>query len=87
MLPEQSSLSESALSWTQPCCERCWIDAEGEFDLGVDEHSVWEHLVSLRRPMLVRNPPIERCAWCGGATFIGLYRRADPATVPYPARK
>lgn len=33
---------------------------------------------------LVEREP-ERCAWCGKLTLSGIFVRADPASVPYPA--
>lgn len=75
------------LSWTQPCCERCWIDREGTWE--IDEAEGFQYLAALRQPVrMVRDEAVlERCSFCGGPTFIGIYVRVDPATVPYPAVK
>ena len=69
-------------SWTQPCCERCWIE----------RHAVWDEaemdlLIGLRLPVQVIEPDLVQCAFCGSPTFIGVFVRADPASVPYPALK
>jgi hypothetical protein len=62
------------LSWTQPCCERCWINIVGRVEEGV------------RQPHLLASAwQLERCSWCGEPTIIGLYVRHDPRQVPYPA--
>jgi hypothetical protein len=70
-----------SLSWTQPTCEACWID----------QHSNWDEdniaLVSIDRPVMVKDDIIQQCSYCGGLTFVGIYTRADPATVPYPKEK
>lgn len=73
-----------ALSWTQPQCEACWVEANAEWiGEGV--------LTSLRVPVMLRPDPdearVEQCAWCGCATFVGIYVRVDPTTVPYPRAK
>lgn len=74
------------MSWTQPQCERCWIEANGEFDLHtLPNGQVVDRLVSLRKPIRLVDPPVEACAWCGALTISGIYVRADPASVPYPA--
>ena len=38
-----------------------------------------------RRPHRMVEPDVERCSWCGRRTRSGIYLRADPASVPYPA--
>lgn len=77
-----------SLDWTQPVCEACWIEQEGEWDMSTDGTEVWQKLVALRIPArVVGEPTIERCSWCGAATFVGIYKREDPAKVRYPAEK
>ena len=69
-----------ALSWTKPTCEACWRD----------QHSQWdeeENLVSIDRPSMVKEADLERCSYCGSPTIVGIYTRADPATVAYPRDK
>lgn len=68
-----------ALSWTQPTCESCWID----------QHSAWDGdgLISIDRPVMVKEAGIEQCSYCGNPTIMGIYTRADPATVAYPREK
>lgn len=34
-------------------------------------------------PVRMAQPRIEYCGWCATRTESGIYRRADPATVPY----
>lgn len=67
-------------SWNQPQCERCWVV----------EHSTWEgdQLLDVRLPvrMELGSGPPERCAWCGLPTWVGIWVRADPSTVPYPSQ-
>ena len=69
------------LSWNQPMCERDWIAQRG----------VWEgdRLVSLEKPVgLTREYiEVEQCAWCGEPTIFGVFVRANPANVRFPAEK
>jgi hypothetical protein len=67
------------LSWNQPQCENCWIEREATWDGDV--------LTGIRAPVRLTEPVIERCAWCGEPTIFGVYRRADPTTVLFPATK
>ncbi len=67
------------LSWTQPICERCWIEQESEND--------GKMITRIRVPVRVTEPEICQCSWCGKLTIFGAFKRADPATVPYPAEK
>lgn len=72
--------------WNQPKCERCWIEHEGRWD--TDEAEGITYLSSVRIPFRLTDPDgprVEQCAWCGQPTIVGIYVRADPATVPYPA--
>jgi hypothetical protein len=34
----------------------------------------------------LREPRIDYCGWCAQRTESGIYRRADPALVPFPDR-
>lgn len=65
------------LSWNCPICEFCWIDQEAVLDSN-------GLMTGIRRPAMVVDPPVEMCAWCGNATIIGIYKRADPKSVKYP---
>lgn len=38
-----------------------------------------------RQPFRLREVDVEICAWCGVTTMSGIFVRADPATVAYPA--
>lgn len=63
-------------AWTHSCCERCWIEREGEWrpapEVGGDV------LVSIRRPVRIREPDLEQCCFCGAPTIIGIYVMHDP---------
>lgn len=64
-------------NWTQPQCERCWLDNNTHLNPETKE-------IEIRRPVLMVGDHAEQCAWCGQLTIIGLYVRVDPSTVPYP---
>lgn len=64
------------MTWTQPICEKCWVEQEAKWE--------GERLVEIRTPHKVIGPDMEQCAWCGQPTIVGIYKRADPETVPYP---
>lgn len=71
-------------SWTQPICEADWIAGNSVYD--------GTRLDTIRVPVRVRTPEgeppvIEKCAYCGAPTIVGIYVRADPTSVPYPAVK
>jgi hypothetical protein len=68
-----------ALSWTQPTCERCWINKHGNVH---DDGSE-----TIDRPVMVREADVEQCSYCGALTIVGIYTRADPTTVAYPREK
>lgn len=68
-------------NWTQPCCEACWINREAKWEELPDGR---EKLVAIRRPVMVKGGMVERCAFCGNPTFLGIYVRENPAEVPYP---
>lgn len=66
------------MSWTQPICEECWLQLESE--VNGDE-------VKIRMPVRLREPQVEECSYCGHVTIFGVYKRDDPAKVPYPKAK
>jgi hypothetical protein len=68
-----------ALSWTQPTCEACWL--KKNTIVGADNEFI------VRRPTMVKEAELERCSYCGAPTIVGIYTRADPATVTYPREK
>lgn len=37
-------------------------------------------------PLRLARPVIEYCGWCAQRTESGIYRREDPAVVPFPDR-
>ena len=61
-----------SLSWTQPCCSRCWRKNHPDrIPVRLTDESGFESAV-------------EVCAWCGDETVDGIYAKVDPRTVPYP---
>ena len=67
------------MSWTQPQCERCWINLNTAIDPTFE--------VTIRQPVMVKDREIETCAFCGEFTIVGIYVRADPSTIPYPKKE
>lgn len=57
------------MTWTQPCCEDCWVVREG---------ARRPHRVAAERFVDAR------CCFCGRTTRSGIFVRVDPATVSYP---
>lgn len=37
-------------------------------------------------PVRLQRPRLDFCGWCASKTEAGIYRRADPETVPFPDR-
>jgi hypothetical protein len=64
-----------ALTWTQPCCERCWIDRH-RVDL--------DGATEVPQPVHGLPPELEACCFCGLLTIMGVYVRIDPTSVPFP---
>ena len=62
--------------WNQPVCEGCWIRKHTKVVAGQRDLT--------RVPVRVSDAPVERCCYCGGMTFVGIYVRIDPETVPFP---
>jgi hypothetical protein len=58
------------MSWTQAICADCW-------DEKYPDRKVRPH----QRANVAE---LERCAYCGNATHLGIYVRDDPAKVPFP---
>lgn len=63
------------MNWTQPKCERCWVEAETTLEEGT---------IRIRRPSRIAEPEVETCAFCGELTISGIYVREDPRTLAYP---
>ena len=59
-------------SWTQPQCERCYVASKLMVENG-------QPIIAM--PVVIVDPELEQCAWCGALTVVGIFRRADPATV------
>jgi len=66
------------MSWSQPCCESCWIHRN---------HTVVDEGIEIRTPVQVTDAGIHTCGFCGNMTIMGVFVRADPATVKYPRTK
>jgi hypothetical protein len=65
-------------SWNQPICERDWI---------AQHSSVGEvGMLSIDRPVRLKDAMVEQCAFCGHVTIFGVYVRVDPDTVPFPTK-
>lgn len=62
-------------AWTHPQCERCWIRGE------TSSNPATGHL-EVRRPARLTGDRLQYCCYCGDLTISGIYRRADPATLP-----
>lgn len=75
------------LSWNQPCCERCWIERHGEWEFSPGAIGPWSALVAVRQPTVVRNPGLNRCAFCGAMTIMGIFVRFNPVEVRFPAKE
>jgi hypothetical protein len=61
------------MSWTQPCCEDCWVVREGARR---PNRVTTEHrFVGVQ------------CCFCGRITHSGIYVRVDPRSVPYPGEE
>jgi hypothetical protein len=60
---------ERRYSWTQPCCEICWVDRYPGREPTRLKYEVRED---------------ENCVYCAAHTFSGIYVRVDPAEAPYP---
>lgn len=75
------------MQWTHPMCEACWVNERGTWERLPDGSG--EYLSALRMPVLLRrdDPKVEQCAYCGRPTFVGLFVRADPTTLPFPAKE
>jgi hypothetical protein len=71
-------------NWSHPICERCWIEAEGEWELVRTDDGGHQQLARLRFPIHIKEPLIERCGWCGQPTIFGVYRMADPRAIAFP---
>lgn len=76
------------LSWNTAMCERCWIDRRGVW---VPGDGAAEVLAELPIPVRLKLPdgemPVERCGWCGSPTFVGIFVRVDPTTIPWPSEE
>ena len=65
----EDQLPPPRFSWTQPCCETCWIERNpGRTPVVV--------VIAERDP--------ETCVHCGEPTRDGIYVRIDPASAPHP---
>lgn len=79
---DRTVLTAMTDTYNQPMCEACWIDQE-TIELPNGDMTV-------RVPARVErgsDVKVEQCAWCGCATIVGIYVRADPATVRFPRQE
>jgi hypothetical protein len=58
------------MNWNQPCCDFCYLLQRPD----------------ARTPIRLRSAPKEKCAWCGDMTTSGIYVRAHPSEVKFPAK-
>lgn len=62
-----------------PVCEACWIEREATWD-----ENDTEIMIGLRLPVrIVEIDTLERCGFCGHATFIGIYQRVKRSEAPH----
>ena len=57
------------MSWTQPCCYRCWYQRNPH---------------RRPHAMTLEHRTAETCCYCGELTLSGIYVRVNPATVQHP---
>lgn len=72
-------------NWTQPQCERCWVQQNSTWEQDPELGPDAETLVSIRTPVVSLRREINRCAWCGEPTIIGIFVRVNPEEVPFPS--
>lgn len=67
--------SITALSWTHPICERCWLESQE-----------WTPETGIRLPYRLNadESEIHICAYCGYLTFVGIFVRDNPSKVKFP---
>ena len=69
-------------SWSQPQCERCYVDENGMWE--VDPSTGNRILIYVSDPVRSGGNPLECCATCGTATISGIYIERNPLSVPFP---
>lgn len=72
--------------WSQPICEACWIQENGEWEFyGVTETGALQTVLKhVRMPVLKMSRSLEICCMCGEITIMGIWIRRNPDTVPFP---
>ena len=63
------------MSWTQPICERCWIERNSGVVKDVADS------IAIIMPFVMQEPTLEFCGFCGAPTIVGIYTRQDPKTI------
>lgn len=71
-------------SWNQSCCERCWAD---EIGWRTDPETGIGRLIEPVRRLSPEDTSAKVCAFCGNPTWVGIFVRRDPQTVPYPTEE
>jgi len=69
--------------WTHPQCERCWIDANANWEYS--EELEVEVMNEVRKPVLIKDTDVRQCSFCGEPTIFGCFVRHDPNKLPFPA--
>jgi hypothetical protein len=77
---------EQVSNFTQPVCERCWIEENGEWEKSPEDPDL-ARLLSVKIPVRVGGADLEQCCKCGWPTFSGIFIRVDPKSVPYPRKE
>lgn len=70
------------MTWNQPQCTDCWVGANSTPAADDDGG------LMIRQPVRVNDEwadALRVCSFCGRVTASGIFVRADPRSVPYPA--
>jgi len=82
----ETTIDKTRLSWTQPICEVDWIAQNSKWEPAPEIGPDAERLIEIRMPVRVVDSEIKTCAFCGNPTIFGVFIRADPKKVSYPAK-
>jgi hypothetical protein len=64
--------------FTHTICERDWIDKNSTWESRPEFGPDAQVLVDIRRPVLLKEPRLERCCFCGEPTIFGASNLAGP---------
>jgi hypothetical protein len=67
--------------WNHAICERDWINQKGTWESAPEFGADAVVLVEFIRPVVLRDPVLERCCFCGEPMIFGAYVRQDPAEL------